>query len=147
MNRWWVTQRGREPVGPVETELVVRGIAAEKVPGDALVCPVGGKSWQPLDAVPRFAQALAQHRRGAGAMDAESTIIDLPPIPSESAIRDTTRPEPALTIFDDATEKTIVDIAPLPPSEPPPARPHTQPESLSHFEEFEERTIVEKPRR
>jgi hypothetical protein len=131
----------------VETELVVRGIAAEKVPGDALVCPVGGNRWQPLDAIPPFAKALAQHRRGdAAAMDAESTIIDLPPIPIERGMHDTTRPEPALTIFDDASEQTIVDIAPLPPSEPPP-RPQPGQRDLSQFEEFEERTIVEKPRR
>ena len=146
MNRWWVTQRGREPIGPVETDLVVRGIAAGKVPGDALVCPVGGNRWEPLDAVPPFARALA--KLGRAAVDAESTIIDLPPIPTGNEARDTTRPEATLTIFDDASEQTIVDLAPLPPSEPPPAGAQVaQRDALSAFDEFEERTIVEKPRR
>ena len=46
MSEWWVGRRGAEPVGPVSTETLVRGVLEKKVPEDALVCRVGEREWQ-----------------------------------------------------------------------------------------------------
>lgn len=55
---WYLSNEGGEPLGPLEGELIERGILAGRVPPDSLVCPVGSKKWKPLDAVPAFAAAL-----------------------------------------------------------------------------------------
>ncbi|MBI4954980.1 MAG: hypothetical protein HY908_23355, partial [Myxococcales bacterium] len=61
MNAWYLRNGDSEPVGPVATELVVRGIQAGKVPPDAEVAlefPDGMSPWRPLESVPEFAAAL-----------------------------------------------------------------------------------------
>jgi hypothetical protein len=54
MTEWWVRQGGSAPIGPVSTELVIRGIDAGKVSNEAEVCQVGGKEWLPIDMVSEF---------------------------------------------------------------------------------------------
>ena len=46
MSEWWVGRQGSNPVGPVTTETLIRGIKEKKVPEDALVCRVGEQEWQ-----------------------------------------------------------------------------------------------------
>lgn len=58
MSDWYVCVVGGEAVGPVSTELLVRGIQSGKVPHDALVCQTGEKEWQELFSVPSLAAAL-----------------------------------------------------------------------------------------
>ena len=48
MSEWWVGRRGADPVGPVSTDTLVRGVLEHKVPDDALVCRVGEQQWQHL---------------------------------------------------------------------------------------------------
>ena len=48
MSEWWVGRQGANPVGPVTTDTLVRGILEKKVPEDALVCRVGEQQWQHL---------------------------------------------------------------------------------------------------
>lgn len=56
-NQWYVAV-GDSSVGPVPTELVVRGIEQRKVSADAHVCAVGESTWLTLSAVPVFHEAV-----------------------------------------------------------------------------------------
>lgn len=47
-DRWYVTN-GVNAVGPVDTHLLARGIAAGKVPMDAFIRHVSWKVWKPLE--------------------------------------------------------------------------------------------------
>jgi hypothetical protein len=51
---WLVRQGSGKPIGPVSTELVLRGIEAGKVARSAEVCRVGTHDWLPLDLVDEF---------------------------------------------------------------------------------------------
>jgi hypothetical protein len=42
---WWVTVEGADPVGPVTQGLLARGVAAGRVPDNALACRVGSQRW------------------------------------------------------------------------------------------------------
>jgi hypothetical protein len=46
VSEWWVSRQGTNPVGPVTTDTLVRGIRENKVPEDAVVCRVGEQYWQ-----------------------------------------------------------------------------------------------------
>jgi hypothetical protein len=59
IREWYVCTRESEPVGPVSSELVARGIIAGKVPRDALVARVGDSVWQRVLRVPEITDALA----------------------------------------------------------------------------------------
>jgi hypothetical protein len=113
---WWVTRKGKQPIGPVSTELVLKGIVAGKVPRDVLVCEVGGADWKPITVVSPFAAALAQHhgRDRALAPDqfdeaTEHTVVD----------RDPTRADFGSLGFDDPNETTVVEATRFESSEPP----------------------------
>ncbi len=57
-SQWFViTPEGRQ-VGPVTTDLLVRGISANKVPRDALVARAGDPAWQEMLDVPEIFSAL-----------------------------------------------------------------------------------------
>jgi hypothetical protein len=144
---WWLTQAGRVPIGPVSTELLLKGIGAGKVPGDVLVCEVGGTQWRRVSDVTPFRAALTE-RSSKRRFDPESerTVLDPRSFPpSEPAPRPETipvpraktpatrapathrplRPEPSSAagvhrVEDtDEDDKTIVDAFPPLPSEPP----------------------------
>ena len=55
---WYVRHQGEDAIGPVDAELLVRGIAAGKVPVDAEVCEAGTDEWLPLEAIEDFQDAL-----------------------------------------------------------------------------------------
>jgi hypothetical protein len=99
-DQWWVTQGGQQPIGPVSTELVVRGIAAGRVPLDSFVCEVGGTAWSPVRDVRHFAEAVAI----AAALKVDER-------PSGRAA--------SLPKFDGTDDRTLVDMEPLLPSEVP----------------------------
>jgi hypothetical protein len=69
MTDWKVRIPGRHAIGPVSTELLVRGIKAGRVPLDAEVCEVDGTAWQPLGGVDEFFEAM-------GLDDAETRLVD-----------------------------------------------------------------------
>jgi hypothetical protein len=58
IREWYVCTRESEPVGPVSSELVARGIIAGKVPRDALVARVGDSVWQRVLRVPEITDTL-----------------------------------------------------------------------------------------
>jgi len=58
--QWYVTIAGNA-VGPVSTDLVLRGIKHKKIATEAYVCVVGASEWQALTDVPEFHGALAEH--------------------------------------------------------------------------------------
>lgn len=124
-----MTKGGQVPIGPVSTELLLRGIGAGAVPRDALVCEVGGTEWRWVGQTAPFSVAFEAQRAR-------------PPLDSSDDVTLTNAAEP-LSAFDDAAEhttqttielprrwfesltdseeRTIVDFAPLTPSEPPTA--------------------------
>ncbi len=58
-NQWYVTIEGNA-VGPVSTDLVIRGIKHRRIATNAYVCVVGASEWQSLTDVAEFYQALAE---------------------------------------------------------------------------------------
>ncbi len=58
-NQWYVTIEGNA-VGPVSTDLVVRGIKHKKIATNAYVCVVGASEWQSLVDVAEFHAALSE---------------------------------------------------------------------------------------
>jgi hypothetical protein len=98
---------------------MVRGILAEQVPDDSLVCEVGGSSWTPLGEVIDFGAALARR--------AEEAAMEIDPDPD---------PDSDLDAFDE-DERTMVDrISRLGVSAP-------DPDDLHRFEDVDEHTIVD----
>ncbi len=57
MSNWYVRSGGSDPIGPLATELVVRGILAGRVPLDAAVMDASDGAWRPIQTVPVFAAA------------------------------------------------------------------------------------------
>lgn len=112
--KWWVTRPGGTPIGPVEPELVVRGIAAGAVPLDSLVCPVGGSAWTALREVPSFAEAVVARRQGRVAAGEGDTVLDLGLLPSSEAASPSDAPR-----FGEDSEHTIADAQRVRSSEPP----------------------------
>lgn len=108
---WWVTAPDRKPLGPVTTELLVRGIGSGKVPQDALVCEVGGTSWRSLADVAVFAAALMERNTSPDALadTDEQTTAEWRPTFSSRAPADTLR------TLEQTGENTIVDIVPRQP--------------------------------
>jgi hypothetical protein len=58
--KWWVTEAGGEPVGPVTTELLLEGIRAGKVSNRALACRAGESTWSSIGEFPELAGALGE---------------------------------------------------------------------------------------
>lgn len=62
--QWYVAVDGNT-VGPVSTELLMRGLSGGKVPVDALVCAVGDAEWLAVTAAPPFSYELFGAERPA----------------------------------------------------------------------------------
>jgi hypothetical protein len=61
MTTWYVrTDDSDDPVGPVSTEVVTKGLLARKVPVDAHVCRVGDTEWLPIGSLAEFRSAVRQ---------------------------------------------------------------------------------------
>ena len=136
---WWVTQAGRVPVGPVSTDLVLRGIEANRVPNDALVCEIGGTAWKVIGEVEPFAAALAQrHTSGRFDPHSEQTVIDLQPL--ETTDRMALDSEDLTDRLDEFVERTVVERAPFRVSEPPPLEA-----PVPRFDDPDEQTIADAP--
>jgi uncharacterized protein DUF4339 len=70
---YFVYSTDNKHVGPVDAELIARGVLAGKVPEDAYVAPAGTTSWAPLKNVPPIAEALRVARSPSGFAPAGST--------------------------------------------------------------------------
>jgi len=71
MSEWWVGRSGADPVGPVSTETLIRGVKEKKVPPNALVCRVGAQQWQPLTQVSDLWEKI-------NADEARATLVEQP---------------------------------------------------------------------
>jgi hypothetical protein len=91
---WYVVVEGSEAVGPVEDDLIERGILTSKIPIDAQICAVGEIQWKSMASVPLFAQAMR---------------AVAPPPPSPGRTDPPSRPE----------QHTLSDIFPLATEAPP----------------------------
>ena len=58
MAQWMVRTDGSDPIGPVTTELLLRGIAQGRVPVESEVQALGSAEWQILEFVDVFADAI-----------------------------------------------------------------------------------------
>lgn len=58
MAQWMVRSDGSDPIGPVTTELLLRGIAQGRVPVESEVQELGSREWQILEFVDVFADAI-----------------------------------------------------------------------------------------
>ena len=72
-NQWYVTIEGNA-VGPVSTDLVVRGIKHKKIATNAYVCVVGASEWQSLVDVAEFHAALSEGGLLDVAVDRKSVV-------------------------------------------------------------------------
>jgi hypothetical protein len=71
---WYVTRPGGAIVGPVSTELVMRGISEGRVPTDSLVCRSGTSAWLRLKTISVFADAVEEAEFDASATTAHSAV-------------------------------------------------------------------------
>ena len=58
--RFWVVSNGEVEIGPVRTDLLVRGVCHGRVPPDCRVREAGSDDWRPIDQVREVAGALGQ---------------------------------------------------------------------------------------
>jgi hypothetical protein len=58
--RSWVVSNGEVEIGPVRTDLLVRGVCNGRVPPDCQVREAGSDDWRPVDQVREVAGALGQ---------------------------------------------------------------------------------------
>jgi hypothetical protein len=124
MSDWKVRIPGRHAIGPVSTELLVRGIAAGRVPLDAEVSEVGRDAWQPLSSVDEFFEAM-------GLDDAETRLHEAPMRPRAPAPEEDEDEDDAVTrVVESAREDELdqddeddlatrlINAPPLPNTEP-----------------------------
>jgi hypothetical protein len=126
---WWVTKGNQVPVGPVSTDLLLRGIGAGRVPKDALVCEVGGSSWRWIGETAPFSAAFGSGRTRSELDSYDDKTTADPPTNEEflSSFDDSSDPT-TTTIqiprrwfesMNDNDEQTLVDTSPPRPSDTP----------------------------
>jgi hypothetical protein len=143
-NQWYVAVENRT-VGPVTTELILRGLANGKVPPDAMVCPVGSQSWAWVSTVEPFVETVrrsypppapeVRHPRPTAADYEEETLVrkERPRAAARSSADDdgASAPgkdrTPSLYGLDVAFAKAAAAAPRLPISAPPPATPSRPP--------------------
>jgi hypothetical protein len=81
---WWVARAG-SVVGPVDGDRVRRGIVAQKIPSDCLVCKQGEQAWRPIGEVEAFAGFVEEVK-----FDGELTMVA-----EESDVRSRPPPPPS----------------------------------------------------
>jgi len=73
MTNWFVYQPSGNPLGPVSTDLLARGIFTGRVPRDAQVAALGESRWTPVMAVSEIAEMLRSLESG-GATPAPAPV-------------------------------------------------------------------------
>lgn len=137
MDQWWLLGKDRTPIGPASTDLVRQGILAGRVPGDSLICEVGGPEWRSIRDISAFAKAFATLRIDG------PTMVDPPELLSEPLEEKTAT---TLRRFEPQADHTVADARPL-PSEPPGegAEPIQLRPKLQRFDDGTELTVVDQP--
>ena len=126
MTDWYIYQVNGNHVGPVPTDLLVRGIVAGKVPRDSHITSPGDIQWHQLLTVPEVTQALGDLERSglpvpprplASVPPAGPPAADAaPPIPLGT-------PRPAARAPAPMPPQATAPVAPAPPAPPVPPVP------------------------
>jgi len=103
--RWWLLELGRDPIGPLNGEILLEWVRAGLVQNDALICVVGEQEWQTIGDPVRLV-AHVEKRRSRFDPSKERCLLDIEPVPDESA-----PPE--------SGERPFADAAPARESGPP----------------------------
>jgi hypothetical protein len=101
-NQWYVTIEGNA-VGPVSTDLVIRGIKHKKIATNAYVCVVGASEWQSLADVAEFYDALSEGGLLDAAWPRNGRGLDLAASPADP-LEAQASSEPALSDAEDESE-------------------------------------------
>ena len=80
--RWWLVEPGKNPIGPIDGELLAEWVEAGLVHADAMVCEVGEQRWQAIDGPARLRSARSRFDPSK-----ERCLLDMEPLPHESAPR------------------------------------------------------------
>ena len=75
-SRLWVVSNGSVEIGPVRTELLVRGVAHGRVPPECQVREAGSDAWRPVEQVREVAGILGQSGSVADFQRAASSFRD-----------------------------------------------------------------------
>ena len=84
-NQFYVYSSDNNHVGPVNAELIARGVVAGRVPNDAYVAPLGSTSWVPMATIQEIADAVQKERSTPSSMrptalaNGAPTVISPPP--------------------------------------------------------------------
>lgn len=79
---WYVTRKAAPVVGPVDTDRVRRGIVANIVPFDCVVCRVGEQRWRPIGETIEFADQVRESQfEGELTLVVDSPRVDSRPPP------------------------------------------------------------------
>jgi len=105
MSEWWVGRQGANPVGPVSTDTLVRGIVEKKVPEDALVCRVGEKEWQHIPKVEEIWELVHPEQEEHTNVTKRPWFADKP--------QDAPPPLPELDSDDESTRILSMPIMPM----------------------------------
>jgi len=122
MSDWFVYQAAGNPVGPVSTDLLARGILAGKVPRESHVAAMGDSRWFPALAVPEITDALRKIE--SQPPPPSQPISSIPPAPAPMQVAMFQAPGPAPT---PAPAPTAPAPAAKPPAPPPAAKPAAPP--------------------
>ena len=87
---WYVSVEDRT-VGPVTTDLLIRGLTEGRVPPDAMVCPVGGSEWSWVSEVGPFAEVV---RRSCLSPQQQHPPVSLEESDAETLVKWGARAEP-----------------------------------------------------
>ncbi len=125
MSEWWVGRQGSNPVGPVTTDTLIRGILEKKVPEDSLVCRVGEQQWQHIAQVDELWEQVHPE-------EFRTNITQRPWFAEKGASQPPSSPPVENEVDDESTRIFSVPILPIrsvdsSPSHPVPARTDNPP--------------------
>jgi len=120
MSEWWVGRQGSNPVGPVTTDTLIRGILEKKVPEDALVCRVGEQQWEHIAQVDELWEQVHPEQF-------QTNVTQRPWFAEKGSSQPPASPPVETEVDDESTRIFAVPILPIrtvdsSPSNPLPAR-------------------------
>ena len=116
MTEWLVRQAGSEPIGPVSTALVLRGLQAGKVRANAEVCRVGTQRWVPITQVPELTGSAFDD-------ESQTNVTDSPWFMQQPPSMERPAPRPAPPPFGLGLPPPRPPLQSQTRVEPPPTRP------------------------
>lgn len=142
-NQFYVFSADNNHVGPVNAELIARGVVAGRVSHDAFIAPTGSTNWVPIASIQEIADAIQKERSTPSSMRPTSlgagapTVVTPPPPPMPRDLM--AGPTVAAPTSGNSTVMSPNPFAPNPPTQlspaaqqptsqpPPPPPPNLQP--------------------